>query len=127
MTRVFDSSAVLAVIFNEHGSSNVLSLWATGDNLISAVNLCEVVSKLANVGMPQSEIQIVLESIPLTVVALNTSDAVESGLLLASTKPFGLSLGDRVCLNLGQQHNATIVTADRVWSQIDGFEISLIR
>jgi PIN domain nuclease of toxin-antitoxin system len=44
------------------------------------------------------------------------------------TKPYGLSLGDRACLALAIQRNATVYTTDRDWSKLSiGIKIEVIR
>jgi len=51
-----------------------------------------------------------------------------AGLLRASTRRFGLSLGDRACLALAQQLQAPVLTTDRVWERLDiGVPIVVIR
>ena len=44
--NVFDSSALLAMIFDEPGAAKVSALLAENGGLVSAVNLAEVISKL---------------------------------------------------------------------------------
>jgi PIN domain nuclease of toxin-antitoxin system len=38
--------------------------------------------------------------------------------LLTVTRPYGLSLGDRVCLALAIERVAKVYTADRAWKSI---------
>jgi PIN domain nuclease of toxin-antitoxin system len=48
--------------------------------------------------------------------------------LILVTKPYGLSLGDRACLALAIDRNATVYTTDKVWKNLSlGIEIELIR
>jgi PIN domain nuclease of toxin-antitoxin system len=45
-----------------------------------------------------------------------------------ATRALGLSLGDRCCLALAQEHRgAQVVTADRLWKDLKNFKITLIR
>ena len=64
----------------------------------------------------------VLEIIPLTA---------EDGLAIAELRPLtrvlGLSLGDRACLALGRRLGAKVFTADRVWQEVAGIDVQLIR
>jgi ribonuclease VapC len=127
MTRVYDSSAVLAALFQEPGGDRVVALWADGDNLISAVNYAEIVAKLNERGMSDLEVQTVMEGVPLTLVDFDQSTAHASGLLRTATKALGLSLGDRACIALAQSRAATAVTADRQWENVPRLDLVLIR
>ena len=127
MTRVFDTSAVLAALAAEPGGDKVAELWAEGENLISAVNYAEVVTKLNERGATDAEILAVLEGVPLTLVNFDQQNAHATGLLRTATKTLGLSLGDRACLALAQSRKATVVTADKVWKKLKGFDIQVIR
>jgi ABC-type antimicrobial peptide transport system ATPase subunit len=51
-----------------------------------------------------------------------------AGSLWQQTKALGLSLGDRACLALAIQLNLPVLTADKLWQQLDvGVAIQLIR
>lgn len=127
MTRVFDSSAVLAAVFQEPGGNDVVALWADGENLISAVNYAEIVAKLNERGMSDFEVLTVMEGVPLTMADFDQTTAHASGLLRMTTKAFGLSLGDRACIALAQSHSATVVTADKLWERVPHLDLLLIR
>jgi PIN domain nuclease of toxin-antitoxin system len=46
------------------------------------------------------------------------------------TRPEGLSLGDRICLALGQRTGQLVLTADRSWVNVAvlvGVQVELIR
>ena len=111
---VLDASAVLAVLKAEAGSPVVEE--ALPESIISAVNLSEVVAKLTDGGMPESAIEDALRSLPLKVIALDETQAYSVGMLRAPTRPVGLSLGDRACLNLARSKGLTAITADRAWT-----------
>lgn len=127
MTRVFDSSAVLAALFQEPGGDKVVAMWVDGENLISAVNYAEIVSKLNERGMSDFEVLAVMEGVPLTVVDFDQTTAHASGLLRTATKALGLSLGDRACIALAQSRSATAVTADKQWEKLPKLDLLLIR
>ena len=127
MTTVFDTSAVLAVIFGEPGGEKLPALWADGDNLMSAVNYAELVAKLNERGMSDAEVLTVLEGVPLTLVPFDEATALASGLLRTATRALGLSLGDRACIALAQARRAVVVTADKQWEKLAGVEVLLIR
>jgi ribonuclease VapC len=127
MTRVFDSSAVLAAIFQEPGGDSAVALWAEGENLISAVNYAEVVAKLNERGVSDFEVSTVMEGVPLTPVDFDQTTAHASGLLRSGTKSLGLSLGDRACLALALGRGAVAVTADKQWEKFTGVTLFVIR
>lgn len=127
MTRVFDASAVLAALFDEPGGDRVTELWADGENLLSTVNYSEVISKLAERGMPDDEIRLVMEGVPLKLAQFDQESAHAAGLLRRSTKSLGLSLGDRACLALARSRGAQAVTADRVWKKHKDIDVLVVR
>lgn len=127
MTWVFDSSAVLAALFQESGGDKVVAMWVDGENLISAVNYAEIVAKLNERGMSDFEVLAVMEGVPLTLADFDQTTAHASGLLRNATKALGLSLGDRACIALAQSLSATAVTADKQWEKVLQLDLLLIR
>lgn len=122
---VFDASALLAVLGQEPGDEQ----WAgrLADGCISAVNLSEVVARLADLGMPESEIRRALEPLGLDVVPFDAAQAWATGMPRPATRAAGLSLGDRACLALGRQTRLPVVTADRTWKTIrTGVKVRLV-
>lgn len=113
---VLDATAVLALLQNEPGSERVAALLPTA--VISTVNLAEVVGKLAEVGMPEPTIQTVLGELGLRTIPFDEALAFRAGLLRPATSDYGLSLGDRACLALGQHLRVPVLTADRMWKSL---------
>ena len=96
--------------------------------LISAVNLAEVVGKLADAGMPGDQIELALSSLGLRVVPLDAQAATDVGLLRPATRALGLSLGDRACLALGMASGLPVLTSDRAWSLVEvGAVVEVVR
>lgn len=123
---VIDASALLAVLNQEPNTDR----WAKAIEIasISAVNLSEVVAKLADAGLNEAEIREALGNLGLEVVTFETESAFQAGLLRVQTKALGLSLGDRACLALGRRLKLPILTADRTWTRLRvGVEIQVIR
>jgi PIN domain nuclease of toxin-antitoxin system len=122
---VVDASAVLAVLNAEPGSE----LLNGGDDLvISAVNLSEVVAKLADDGTPPDSIRQMLLDLKLDVRDFGAELALQAVFLRAVTRPFGLSLGDRACLSLGRALSLPVFTTDRIWRQVSvGVDVRLLR
>lgn len=123
---VLDASALLALLLDEPGAPRVAALLP--EAVISAVNLSEVVAKLAEHGMPEGAIRTAIDGLQLTVHGLDAAAAVQAGLLRPRTKALGLSLGDRACLALARALGRTAVTTERLWSSVDvGVDVEVIR
>lgn len=123
---VLDASAVLAYLQDDAGAVQVED--ALGDAMISAVNLAEVVTKLADHGASEQAIGQILAALPCTVAPLDFDGALAAGFLRPLTRFAGLSLGDRACLALGRQNRLPVLTTDRAWMTLElGVDVRLIR
>jgi PIN domain nuclease of toxin-antitoxin system len=95
---------------------------------ISAVNLSEVVAKLAEAGVPESEIRRAINPLGLDVRPFDDEAAYAAGLLRPRTRSLGLSLGDRACLALGIALSRPVVTTERAWKRLTiGADVVLAR
>jgi ribonuclease VapC len=123
---VLDSSAILAVLFQEPGAEKVSDLLNGG--LLSTVNLAEVHTILTLRGTPPDRIGVRVEEMGCEVCLFAEKQAHLTGELAAKTHPFGLSLGDRACLALAIERNAKVYTTDRAWKSLNlGIEVEVIR
>ena len=123
---VLDASAVLCLIRNEPGADRVKA--ALADSRISAVNLSEVIAKMADLGMNAALIDAVLDPLQLAAVPFDARQARAAGLMRAETRSLGLSLGDRACLALAMSSDATAMTTDRAWGALEGMaKVALAR
>jgi len=120
---VLDASAVLAMLFDEPGRVAVEDAIAAGA-MISTVNLAEVMARLVRDGVTAGLAADALSRLPVLVQDLDHDVAIRSGALVTQTRPYGLSLGDRVCLALAAREKAPALTADRAWDRVAG-EISV--
>jgi ribonuclease VapC len=126
MTVVLDASAVLALIQGEPGAERVRAMIQ--EATLSAVNLTEVVTKLTGRGIPADAVRAILGEIELRVHPHDADLAIEAGLLHASTRPLGLSLGDRACLALARRLDVPALTTDRAWARVEiGVAVEVIR
>jgi ribonuclease VapC len=121
---VLDASALLAYVLDEQGASEVEEQLANRA-VISAANLAEVLSKLSERGKEPREAVTELEQQGLLgglidVESFTLDDAVASAELHVPTRDRGLSLGDRACLALGRRLAVPVMTADRLWVEIEG-------
>jgi PIN domain nuclease of toxin-antitoxin system len=108
---VLDASALLVALFGEPGTERVEAILPQA--VIGAVNLSEVIAKLQERGVPDEDISRDLKDLDLRVVSFDHEQADRAGRLRNSTKEIGLSLGDKCCLALAVQRDATAITADR--------------
>ena len=115
-TSVLDSSAVLAVLFEEDGAEKVVRHIPTG--CISAVNVTEVVTKALKEGASLPAVQDFLSRLALEVIPFDFRQALAAGSLQPFAKPHNLSLGDRACLAVGLTSGRPVVTADREWANV---------
>jgi ribonuclease VapC len=123
---VADASAILAALKNEP-FSNVHPRLLVGAT-VSAVNVCEVLSKLHDDGLKEEQAQAAVAVMDLRVIPFDGLQARTAARLRAMTRHAGLSLGDRACLALGDRLGYPMVTADRVWAGLQvGTEIIMIR
>jgi ribonuclease VapC len=123
---VADASAILAVLKNEP-FNNADPLRLVGAT-ISAVNFCEVLSKLYDDGLNDAQASAAISRMDLRVVPFDGPQAKTAAKLRSLTRHAGLSLGDRACLALAGALGYPVVTADRVWAGLAvGVEILTIR
>jgi PIN domain nuclease of toxin-antitoxin system len=123
---ILDASAVLALLNKENGWEKVFEVFS--DSYICTVNLSEVIAKLVEINIPETEIIKILNNLNLKIINFNYKISFRCGLLHKITKIKGLSLGDRACLATGIEKKLPILTADRVWKELTlPVEIILIR
>ncbi|WP_417232549.1 type II toxin-antitoxin system VapC family toxin [Brevundimonas sp.] len=123
---VLDASAVLAALNGETGGDAVEAVISRA--VLSSVNLAEVVTKLVERGMTETQVSLVVGALGCRIADFDAGLAYRTGALRTGTQQHGLSLGDRACLALAQQQGLPVMTADRIWSQLDvGITIDVIR
>lgn len=124
--KVFDTSAVLALMLDEPGGDVVIANLSGG--MISAVNVVEVLSRLSEGGMNIDAADAAFGQLGLEIMNFDHTLALEAARMRLPTRSRGLSLGDRACLALALRENVPAMTADRQWDGVDvGVEIRLIR
>ncbi len=117
MIYLLDASALLALLRREPGSEKVAEIL--DQSRIHALNLGEVVRKLAEKGMPRVDVENLLGALSLNVIEEFTEkQAYELGSWALEARGLGLSLGDCICMTTAERHNLIPVTADRTWSSL---------
>lgn len=123
---VLDASVLLAAILGEMDASRAEPWLAAA--CISAVNLSEVVAKLADLGFTEEFIAEGLAELDLDVRPFESTQATRAGLLRPVTRHLGLSFGERACLALAAELGRSAVTADKAWAGLEvGIRIELVR
>lgn len=112
---VIDSSALIALLLGEPGSELVAKNLKNA--VISSVNYAELVSVLSK-RMDIDEITMLLEGIIEEVMPFSKEDSIRVGSLYNKTKQYGLSLGDRACIALGERLGSQVYTADKAWAKL---------
>ena len=113
---VLDASALLCLLQSEPGGERVAEVLPR--SIIGAVNLSEVVAKLADAGGTLPQIGAAIDGLQLKVTPFDAQLAMIAGSLRPTTRSIGLSLGDRACLALGLTRNAVVLTCDRDWAKL---------
>jgi PIN domain nuclease of toxin-antitoxin system len=114
--NVLDASALLAYLQGEPGSDLVEGVLSEG-GCCSAANWSEVAQKVLARQRTWSLARSLLLSFDLRIEPVSVDDA-ERAAATWNHLPH-LSLGDRLCLALGERLDATVWTADAAWGASD--------
>ncbi len=127
ITCVLDASALMALINQEPGAEVVARKLS--HSCISVVNFAEVLTKMLEYGIEIEKAKRALDNFNLCLIPFDDEQIEGTSLLRIATKQYGLSLADRVCLNLGKILNLPILTADQIWGKLPDphLKIELIR
>jgi len=125
---ILDASALLVFLLSEPGKDRVAEALLNGATM-STVNFAEVAGKyIARGAIVRAET--LMRRLPIALVGMDDDLAEQSALMADRSRPLALSLGDRVCLALGQRTEQTILTADPSWPDIAarvGAQVELVR
>ena len=123
---VADVSAVLAFARGEPGGKRVATVRE--NCVVSALTLLEAFSKLVQCDVKAGQVRTFLREAFPRVIPLDRELAESSAMFHALTHKLGLSYADCVCMMLGSQRKATVLTADSGWKEIDlDVKVELIR
>ncbi len=125
-SAVLDSSAVLALRFDEPGGDKVRT--ALPGALLGTVNLAEVLTKLVERGMEVDRARRAVDGLHASLVPFDDRQAAAVARLRTATRSAGLSFGDRACLALAIERDVPALTADRSWIGLPtGARVDVIR
>jgi ribonuclease VapC len=117
MAYVFDTSVLIAIIKEEKGYQKGLD-FLHDKVFMNTVNLAEFFAwVILHSDISNKEMTIFIQDLEIKVVDFDIKMAEKSSRLIPETKQYGLSLGDRACLSLGQKLNLPVITCDKVWSE----------
>ncbi|MPZ24222.1 MAG: PIN domain-containing protein [Dehalococcoidia bacterium] len=126
MACVLDSSALLAVLFEEPGGQDIRQRLAQA--VLSTVNWSEAAQKFVERGTSFNLTAQRLFGFGLRVEPFTIEDAERAATLRPPTAALGLSLGDRACLALAERLGLAAFTADRAWARLAiGIDVRMIR
>lgn len=115
---LFDASAILALIGQEKGYELLEQFY--GKLIMSTVNLAEVAKYFVDKhNRPLEEVKKILDDLVDEVIEVNKEIAYLSADLISTIKPYGLSLGDRICIATAITKKIPVITADKIWSKLD--------
>lgn len=118
--NVFDSSAVLAIIYGEDGQETAMTRLV--DGVVSTVNVTEVLGDYVASGRGDiSAAWRAFDGLGLATIEPDIDQAKRA----AELKRPRLSLGDRFCLALGEARGERIVTADQAWASLYDLRVPL--
>lgn len=127
---LLDASAIIAFLQGEPGAAVVRQALQTGRCVVGAANLAEVIAKSIDRGIAPETIKAILAELSFTVIDVKAEDGAQAGWMRSQTRPFGLNLGDRLCLATAQRLKAKVLIADRPWLNVAkqmGLDIQCIR
>ena len=123
---VLDASAVLALLREEAGASQVADLLP--DAAMSSVNLAEVLVVLDRNGVPPADAKRAVDALALDFIPADDATAHAAAGIAAASRRRGLSLGDCFCLATAELAGRPAVTADRTWATIrTGVKVIVVR
>jgi PIN domain nuclease of toxin-antitoxin system len=113
---VIDSSALLAIIYNEEGTDKAQEYF--DNSYMSVVNAVECITVLTRNGMPLDVAKNLLESIISKFIPCEYNDVVLITQIKNENKNVEISLGDGICIALGAKLGLKVITTDKAWINI---------
>jgi ribonuclease VapC len=126
---VVDTSALLALLFDETGADRVTdALLRHRPCFLSAVSYSEALAKALDRKVPFETAREAIHTLQLTPVPFDPAHALTAASFRPATRAFDFSFADRACLASAALAKAPALTADRAWTKLDlGIGIICIR
>lgn len=115
---ILDASALLVFLLSEPGEERVAEALLHGATM-TTLNFAEVAARYVSRGAA-ARAEALLQRLPVALVPVDEDLAEQSAQMADLVWYAPLSLGDRICLALGQRTEQTILTADPSWLAIAG-------
>lgn len=121
---ILDASAILALVFAEKGA-NIVQDVLKRNVYMTTVNLCEAMTKMLREGFAYEEAIDLLE-MRIMPIEVDGALAYKASEIDVSTRKYGLSLGDRICLAAAWRWGYTAMTADQSWKNVKLEKTSIV-
>ncbi len=125
---ILDASAVLAFLLREPGQERVMEALLAEPRM-TTVNFAEVVTRYVLRGAA-AQGERLRDELPVVFVPVDEDLALQAALMASVTRPWGLSLADRICLAFARRTGMPALTAVRSWIDVApalGVTVELIR
>ena len=125
---ILDASAVLAFLLREPGQDRVMEALLAEPRM-TTVNFAEVVTRYVLRGAA-AQGERLRDELPVVFVPVDEDLALQAALMASVTRPWGLSLADRICLALARRTGMPALTAVRSWTDVApalGVTVEVIR
>jgi PIN domain nuclease of toxin-antitoxin system len=124
--RVIDSSVILTILFGEQGKERAAELARGG--ILSSVSLAEIIAKCLKRSVPKELAVDFVRYTNMTIAGFDEDLALSTDTIWRKAPDGVLSLGDRACIATAIRMEATAVTADRIWADLNlSCPVELIR
>lgn len=115
---VLDASALIALFAKENGYLKIKQHMK--DGIISSVNIAEVYKYcIETQKLTKEEAKALVKLSDIKIVDFCCEQALISASIITTTRPYGLSLGDRSCIALAMFKKSPILTCDTIWHKLD--------
>lgn len=117
LQHVFAACVVLRLLLGE-GSANHIERRLDG-SLMTAFTYHEVLTRLCDLGIGASDAQQMIDQLDIEVIPVDRQQIILGSSLWRATRNLALSFGDCACLALARLREATALTTDPIWGELD--------